>query len=95
MTVALSQKSAVAIANQTWHNMGAKFPWSFVAVPASGDHRLKLRVIQVEEEEETFIELSHARPVHGFANACQNAIADMMRILRQRISAKLHLRAVS
>lgn len=96
--IALTLKTAVAVANQTAHNMGVhekSFPWSFVATPAPGDHRLKLRLIQVEEDEETFVELSYAKPVHGFANACQTALADMKRILRQRISAKQHLRAVS
>lgn len=96
--IALTLKTAVAVANQTAHNMGVhqqSFPWSFVATPAAGDHRLKLRLIQVEEGEETFIEVSYAKPVHGFANACQNALADMKRMLRQRITAKHTLRAVS
>lgn len=94
----LTLKTAVSVANQTAYNMGVhekSFPWSFVATPTGAKEHLKLRLIQVEEGEETFIEVSYAKPVHGFANACQNALADMKRILRQRIAAKHTLRAVS
>lgn len=96
--IALTLKTAVSIANQTAANTGVheqSFPWSFVATPSAGKEKLKLRLIQVEEDEEASTIVSYARPVHGFANDCQNALAEMKRMLRQRIAAKAHLRAVS
>jgi len=86
--IALTQPTAVGIANQVFDDRGHRFPWSFVAVPGKGNHELKLRLIQVEADVDLSATVSYARPRNAFYAECSRTLAALLQTARHTIATR-------
>jgi len=84
MSIALTQKSAVALAV----NVGdviVRSPFTFTAVPSNVENKLRLRVIDAESELHHTGYVDHDCAVMEFRKRCAESFAEILKDLKTKV----------